>query len=144
MLRCMQLTGGRHRVSQRRYPEDKAKCVAYATYTVVSSYTVTTGPFHKSYKSGSSRLQPSEPAAAVHVVTNLTASTRSDVLASESDLVHSEDRICFDTCRWLCWEVEVGPGWQLNTLLTTGYANHTIYIQYIPMFIFPKYAMFCQ
>ena len=140
----MQLTGGRHRVSQRRYPEDKAKCVAYATYTVVSSYTVTTGPFHKSYKSGSSRLQPSEAAAAVHVVQTFTASTRSDVLASEPDLVHSEDRICFGTLSLALL------GGRSRARMATKYTTyswvckphyiHTIY----PNVHLSKYAMFCQ
>lgn len=82
----MQLTGGHHPLSQRRYPEDKAKCVAYATYTVVSGHTVTAAPFLKSYQSGSSRLQPSEAAAAVcsmHVIPYGVQLAGTDVPASD-------------------------------------------------------------
>jgi len=81
----MQLTGGHRPLSQRRYLEDKAKCVAYATYTVVSGHAVTTAPFLKSYKSGSSRLHPSEAAAAVCSVRVIPYGLRlagSDVSAS--------------------------------------------------------------
>jgi hypothetical protein len=52
--------------------KNKAKSVAYATYTVVSSSTVTTEPFLKSYKSGSS-FQPIKPPRRCARYTNLMA-----------------------------------------------------------------------
>jgi hypothetical protein len=62
---------------------------------------------------------------------------RSDMLASERDHGLSKDRAAWllTPLRRLCWVVEVGPHtteWQLKILLTTGYASHTIYIQYDP------------
>jgi len=118
--------------SQQSYCiKNKAKSVAYATYTVVSTSTLTTEPFLKSYKSGSSRLQPMKPPRRCARYTNLMACDLHAPMCSHLSEITVSPTASHHCCR-LCWVEKVGPytmAWQLKILLTTGtrcFANSNI------------------
>ena len=119
--------------------KNKAKSVAYATYTELSTSTLTTEPFLKSHKSGSSRLQPLKPPRRCARYTNLMACdlARSDVLASERDHGLSKGRIARlltplpPALLGKSRAIHDGMATK-NTTYNWVCKPHTIYIQYDP------------
>jgi hypothetical protein len=127
------MAGGAHRPPVSTTSLRRQRLIASPMQRIAA---ITTEPSLKLYGSGSS-LPCGGEAAAAWTSFDFTAlrPLRSDTLASERIHGYSNSMAVNTSALPACQRMKVEPHtveWRLKILLTTGYANHTIYIQYDP------------